>query len=401
MNTIPRRVLVWTLAVAAGSAVAADPRVVKIGVMNDMSGIYADGGGKGSAAAAQLAVEDFLAANPKANIKVEILLGDHQNKPDVGAAVARKWFEAQGVDAVVDLPNSGVALAVSALAAELNKTVLVSGAGSTRITGDLCNANTVHWVYDTYATAQGSVKAAAGKGRDKWFFITADYSFGHNLEENATAAVKALGYQVVGSARAPLGNSDFSSLLLQAQSAGANVVGFANAGGDFTNAAKQAVEFGLPKQGIALGALWAGITELHTVGLKNGQGLAFMVPFYWDANDKTRAVNARFAKQFPGRVMSEQQSGVYGSTLGFLRGVLKADSTKGKDVVAAMKTLDFDDIYGKGSIRADGRKIHAMSLYTAKSPAESKSEWDLFKLVKTIPGDQAFAPPSPKCPLVK
>lgn len=399
--TIPKRAVFWALAAAAGSALGAVPPVVKIGVMNDMSGVYADGGGKGSAAAAQLAVEDFLAANPNAGFKVQILLGDHQNNPDVGAAVARKWFEAEGVDAVVDLPNSGVALAVSALAAELNKTVLVSGAGSTRLTGDLCNANTVHWVYDTYATAQGSVKAAAGPGRDKWFFITADYSFGHNLEENAAAAVKALGFKVVGSARAPLGNSDFSSLLLQAQSAGANVVGFANAGGDFTNAAKQAVEFGLPRQGISLGALWAGITELHTVGLKNGQGLAFMVPFYWDANEKTRAVNARFAKQFPGRVMSEQQSGVYGSTLGFLRGVFKAGSTKGKDVVSAMKTLEFDDIYGKGSIRVDGRKVHAMSLYTAKLPSESKGEWDLFKLVKAIPGDQAFAPPTPKCALVK
>lgn len=393
-----------TVAVALIGAVslaqAADVKQVKIGVMNDSSGVFADGGGERSTTVAKLAVEDFMAANPSAGFKVEVVLGNHQNKPDVGSAIARKWFTQDGVDAVIDLPNSGVALAVSALAAELNKAVLVSGAGSTRITGDLCNKNTVHWTYDTYATAQGSVKATAKPGRDKWFFITADYSFGHNLEENATAALKALGYKVVGAARAPLGTSDFSSLILQAQSSGANVVGFANAGGDFNNSAKQAVEFGLPKQGIALGALWAGIYELHSIGLKNGQGLAFMVPFYWDANDRTRKLNARFSKLHPNFVLSEQHSGVYGATLGYLQGVLKAQSTEGDKVVATMKTMEFDDIYGKGRIRVDGRKIHAMNLYTAKTEAESHGEWDLFKLVKTIPAEEAFAPLSKACKLV-
>jgi branched-chain amino acid transport system substrate-binding protein len=349
----------------------------------------------------RLAIEDFMAANPQSGMKVEVVLGDHQNKPDVGAAVARKWYESEGVDAIVDLPNSGVALAVSALALQLNKTVLVSGAGSTRLTGDLCNKNTVHWTWDTYATAQGTVKASARAGRDKWFFITADYAFGHNLEENASAAVKSLGYQVVGTSRAPLGTTDFSSMLLQAKSAGANVVGFANAGGDFVNSAKQAVEFGLPKQGIGLGSLWGGAIDLHTIGLKNGEGLAFMVPFYWDANDRTRSLNTRFNKNFPNRIISEQQSGVYGSSLAFLQGVLKAKSTKGDAVVAAMKTIEFDDIFGKGRVREDGRKMHPMSLYVAKSPQESKGEWDLLKLVKTIPATEAFAPPSKTCSLVK
>jgi branched-chain amino acid transport system substrate-binding protein len=384
-----------------GAVQGVNAQAIKIGVLTDSSGIYADGGGKGSVAMVKLAIEDFMAANPQSGFKVEVLLGDHQNKPDVGAALARRWFESEGVDAVVDLPNSGVALAVSALALQLNKTVLVAGAGTTRLTGDLCNKNTVHWTWDTYATAQGTVKASARPGRDKWFFITADYAFGHNLEENASAAVKALGYKVVGTSRAPLGTTDFSSMLLQAQSLGANVVGFANAGGDFVNSAKQAVEFGLPKQGIALGSLWGGAVDLHTIGLKNGEGLAFMVPFYWDANDRTRKLNARFTKSFPNRVMSEQQSGVYGASLGFLQGALKAKSTKGDAVVAAMKTIEFDDIYGKGRVREDGRKIHPMSLYIAKSPQESKSEWDLMKLVKTIPADEAFAPMSKTCSLVK
>lgn len=401
MNLLQKTAMTVALSAAFGTAFAGNVKTVKIGVMNDSSGVFADGGGERSTTVAKMAVEDFMAAHPNAGFKVEVVLGNHQNKADVGSAIARKWFTQENVDAIIDLPNSGVALAVSALAGELNKAVLVSGAGTTRLTGDLCNKNTVHWTYDTYATAQGSVKATAKPGRDKWFFITADYSFGHNLEENATAAVKAMGYKVVGSARAPLGTSDFSSLILQAQSSGANVVGFANAGGDFNNAAKQAVEFGLPKQGIALGALWAGLYELHTIGLKNGQGLAFMVPFYWDANERTRSLNARFMKAHPGRVLSEQHSGVYGATLGYLRGVLKADSTEGAKAIAALKTLELDDIYGKGRVREDGRKIHAMSLYTAKTEAESKGEWDLFKLVKTIPAEEAFAPMSKTCALVK
>lgn len=389
-------------ALAIGATQAqAQVESVTIGVMNDVSGIYADAGGKGSQTAAELAVEDFKAANPDATFEINVLLGDHQNEPDIGSALARRWYESEGVDLVIDLPNSGVALAVSALAEELNKTAIISGAGTTRLTTDLCNANTVHWSYDTYATGSGSVKGTAGEGKDKWFFITADYSFGHDLEKNATAALEEMGYEVVGAARAPLGTSDFSSFILQAQSSGANVLALANAGGDLANAAKQAVEFGLPQQGISLAALWGGIPELHTVGLESGQGLAFMVPFYWNADDESRALNERFEAANPGRAMSEEQSGVYGGTLAFLEGVKAANSTDGDKVVAAMKEAEYDDIYGPGRILANGRKVHDMQLYRAKTPDQSESEWDLLEFVATVPAAEAFEEPSSACKLIQ
>lgn len=293
---------------------------IKIGVLNDMSSLFSDASGMGSVMAARLAIEDFTKENPNAGFKVEVVFADHQNKPDVGAAVSRKWYEAEKVDMVIDIPNSGVALAVSELARQFDKVVIISGAGATNLTGDKCNANTIHWTWDTYSTAQGAVKASAGPGADKWFLLTANYAFGINLEENAAAALRGLGYTVTGTARHPFNSSDFSSFVLQAQDSKANVLGFANAGGDFSSAAKQAVEYGLPQRGIRLAALWGGIMELKSLGLNIGQGLQFAIPFYWDANDKTRALNSRYMAMNNGKSMSEEQAGVYGGVLGFLRG---------------------------------------------------------------------------------
>ena len=388
-------------AIACGSANAAGVDKVKIGILNDMSSIFSTGGGMGSVTAARLAVEDFLKQNPDAGFEIEIVSADHQNKADVGSSVARKWFESENVDAVIDLPNSGVALAVSEVAKQFNKVVIVAGAGTTRLTGDLCNANTIHWTWDTYATAQGTVRATAGPGADKWFIIAADYAFGINLEENAVSQLKALGHTVTGSVHHPFNNADFSSFLLQAQESGANVVAFANAGGDFTTGAKQAAEFGLIKRGIKVAALWGSTIELSGLGLEVGQGLNFMVPFYWDADERTRDLAGRFNAMHPNEVISPVQAGVYSGTLGFLRGVAKAQTRDGAKIVDAIKTLEFDDIFGPGQVRSDGRKVHAMHLYRAKSPAESKSRWDMMELVKTIPATEAFAPPSKDCSLVQ
>lgn len=400
-----KRKIVTALAVLAAltcaRADAAGVEKVKIGILNDMSSILSTGGGKGSVVAAQLAVEDFLKSHPDAGFEVEIISADHQNKADVGSAVARKWFESENVDAVIDLPNSSVALAVSEVAKQFDKVAVVAGAGTTRLTRDLCNANTVHWAWDTYATASGAVSAAAGPGADKWFIIAADYAFGVDLKDNAVHQLEALGHTVTGTVNHPFNNADYSSFLLQALDSGANVVAFANAGGDFTTAAKQAAEFGLIKQGVKVAALWGSTIELTGLGLEVGQGLNFVVPFYWDANDRTRALHERFAAHIDNDLISPETAGVYSGTLGFLRGIHKAKTRDGSDIVAAIKTLEFDDVFGKGHVRGDGRKIHEMHLYRAKTPAESKGRWDLMEFVKTIPADKAFAPPSKECSLVK
>ena len=373
------------------------PDKIRIGVLNDMSSIYSDSGGAGSVVAAKLAVEDFLKENP--GYAVEVLSADHQNKTDVGSAIARKWYETEGVGMVVDIPNSSVALAVADLAKRFDKVVVVSGAGTTRLTGDLCTPNTVHWQTDTYASSR-TAKAVSGPGRDKWFFLTADYAFGVNLEENAAATVRATGLNVVGAARHPFNSSDFSSFLLQAQSAGANVLGFANAGGDFSSSVKQAVEFGLPKK-MALAALWGGLADVHSIGLDTAQGMYFVTAYYWDLNDRTRAVNRRFIAQSKKTYMTEQHAGVYGGTLHYLRAVAAAKSQAGSKVVAQMKAMPVNDVFGVGSVRADGRKLHDMHLLQVKAPRESKGAWDYFKPVRVIPAGEAFLPPSKDCPLVK
>ena len=376
--------------------------VIKIGVMNDMSGLYADISGPGAIAAAKLAVEDFGAAAK--GMKVEIVGADHQNKPDIGSNVVRSWIDVDKVDVIVDVPTSSVALAVNEIVREKNKVFLVSGAASSDLTGPKCSPNTVHWTYDTWALANGTGKAMVKTGGDTWFFLTADYAFGHALERDTAAVVEKNGGKVVGKVRHPFPGTDFSSFLLQAQSSKAKVIGLANAGGDTINAIKQASEFGITKGGQNLAGLLMFVNDIHSLSLATAQGLALTEAFYWDLNDKTRAFSKRFAPMYKGNMPSMVQAGVYGAVLHYLKAVeaLKSD-TDGKAIVAKMKATPTDDpLFGKGQIRADGRKIHDMYLFEVKKPSESKGPWDYYKLRATIPAAEAFRPLSEgNCPLVK
>ena len=373
---------------------------VKIGVLNDMSSLYQDTTGPGSVVAVNMAVKDYLAANPNTKLKPSVVFADHQNKPDIGANVAREWYDQDGVDMVIDVPNSAVALAVSEVTKQKNKVNLNASAGTTRLTGDLCNANTIHWNFDNYALANGTGRAVVATGGDTWFFITADYAFGHDLEAQTSSVVKAQGGKVLGGVRVPLNTSDFSSFLLQAQSSGAKVIGLANAGGDTITAIKQAAEFGVtPKQKLA--GLLVFITDIHSLGLQVSKGLQLTESFYWDMNDNTRAWTKRFLQQHPNYPTSNQAS-AYSATLHFLKAVEKAQTHDGKKIVETMKAMPTDDpLYGKGSIREDGRKLHPMYLFEVKSPEESKAPWDYYKLVKTVPTEEAWRPLSEGgCPLV-
>jgi branched-chain amino acid transport system substrate-binding protein len=390
--------MIFAAAAAAALAGIAAPAsaqefdgTVKIGVLNDRSSLYADTTGPGSEVATRMAIEDYLKANPKSILKVSVVAADHQNKPDIGAAIARQWYEKDGVDMIVDVPNSAVALAVSDIAKQLNKVNVNASAGSTRLTGDACSPNTLHWNFDNYALANGTGRAVIATGGDTWFFITADYAFGHDLEEQTAAVVKAQGGKVVGAVRVPLNTPDFSSFLLQAQGSGAKVVGLANAGGDTINSIKQAAEFGIsPKQRIA--GLLIFLTDIHSLGLKVTQGLNFTESFYWDLNDQTRAWTERFIKLHKNYPTSNQAA-AYSGTLHYLKALEVAKTRDGKKVVAQMKAMPTDDpVLGKGSVREDGRKLHPMYLFQAKAPEESKSEWDLYKLVKTIPADEVWRP---------
>ena len=376
--------------------------VIKIGVMNDMSGLYADISGPGAIAAAKLAVEDFGAAAK--GMKVEIVGADHQNKPDIGSNVVRSWIDVDKVDVIVDVPTSSVALAVNEIVREKNKVFLVSGAASSDLTGPKCSPNTVHWTYDTWALANGTGKAMVKTGGDTWFFLTADYAFGHALERDTAAVVEKNGGKVVGKVRHPFPGTDFSSFLLQAQSSKAKVIGLANAGGDTINAIKQASEFGITKGGQNLAGLLMFVNDIHSLSLATAQGLALTEAFYWDLNDKTRAFSKRFAPMYKGNMPSMVQAGVYGAVLHYLKAVeaLKSD-TDGKAIVAKMKATPTDDpLFGKGQVRADGRKIHDMYLFEVKKPSESKGPWDYYKLRATIPAAEAFRPLSEgNCPLVK
>ncbi len=375
-------------------------RPVKIGVMNDRSGLYTDIGGEGSVVAAKLAIEDFKAAEK--GLKVEVVSADHQNKPDVAINTARDWFDQQGVDIIVDVPNSGVALAISELTREKNKVFIDSNAGASDLTGAKCSPNTIHWTFDTWALAHGTGGAIVKRGGTSWFFITADYAFGQALERDTAQVVKDSGGTVVGSVKAPLNTQDFSSFLLQAQSSGAKIVGLANAGGDTINSIKQAAEFGIVQGGQNLAGLLIFISDIHSLGLKTAQGLIFTSPFYWDLNDQTRAWSDRFMKA-TGRRPTMGQAGVYSGVLHYLKAVEALKSAKdGKAVVAKMKETPTDDpLFGKGEIRADGRKIHDMYLFEVKKPEESKGPWDYYKLLVTIPADKAFRPLNEGgCPLV-
>jgi len=373
---------------------------VKIGVLNDRSGLYADLGGEGSVVAAKMAVEDFKAAEK--GIAVEILSADHQNKPDIAVNKAREWYDQNGVDVIVDVPNSGVALAVSALTKEKNKIFIDSGAATSDLTGPKCNANTIHWTYDTWQLANGTGSAVVKQGGTTWFFLTADYNFGQALERDTSAVVVANGGKVVGTVKHPLNTQDFSSFLLQAQASGAKVIGLANAGGDTINSIKQAAEFGITQQGQSLAGLLVFISDVHSLGLKTAQGLQLTSTFYWDRNDQTRAWSDRFMKS-TNRRPSMVQAGVYSGVLHYLKAV---DALKdGKDalkVVSKMKELPTEDaLFGKGQVRADGRVIHDSYLFQVKKPEESKGPWDYYKLLATTPADKAFRPMSEGgCPLV-
>jgi len=397
-----RNMIVMAALLASSSAFAQyTDGVVKIGVLSDMSSLYSDIGGAGSVAAAKLAVEDFGAAAK--GIKVEIVSGDHQNKPDVGSNIASTWFDVDKVDVIVDVPNSGVALAVSEIARQKNKLFLVSGAAASDLTGPKCNANTIHWTYDTWALANGTGKAVVKTGGDTWFFLTADYAFGYALERDTAAVVEANGGKVLGKVRVPLNTNDFSSFLLQAQASKAKVIGLANAGGDTINSIKQASEFGVVKGGQSLAGLLVFVTDVAALGLPTAQGLIMTEAWYWDMNDANRAWTKRWQVERPGKYPSMVQAGVYSALLHYLKAVeaLKSDAD-GKAVAAKMKEMPTDDrLFGKGTIRPDGRKVHDLYLFEVKKPAESKYPGDFYKTRATIPAAEAFRPlKEGGCPLV-
>jgi branched-chain amino acid transport system substrate-binding protein len=388
-------------AAALAPTVQAQTVNVKIGVLTDMSSLYADDNGAGSVAAVKMAVEDF---NPAAHgMKVEVISADHQNKPDIGSNIARQWFDVDGVDVIIDVPNSGVALAVSDVTREKNKVFLVSGAAISDLTGSKCSPNTIHWTYDTWMLAHSTAGALAKSGGDNWFFLTADYAFGHALERDATAVVLANGGKVLGSVSHPLNNQDFSSFLLQAQASKAKIIGLANAGGDTINAIKQGAEFGITSGGQHFAALLFYIGDVQALGLKVAQGLVLTETFYWDMNDTTRAWSKRWQALQPGKFPNMNQAGDYAATLHYLKAIAALKSTSdGKAEVAKMKELPTDDpVFGKGVVRADGRKIHPAYLFEVKTPAESKYPGDVYKLRATIPADEAFRPmKDDNCPLV-
>ncbi|GIQ76542.1 ABC transporter substrate-binding protein [Bradyrhizobium sp. ma5] len=405
-TTLARRHAVLLACAALGLATPAfaQDKNVKIGVLNDMSGLYADIGGPNSVAAANMAVEDSgLRAK---GWKIEVVSGDHQNKPDVGVNIARNWIDNDKVDIITDTPNSGVALAVSNLAKEKNSIVLNSGAATADLTGKACNANTISYTFDTYMLANGTGKALTKAGGDTWFFLTADYAFGHALERDTSAVVTANGGKVLGGVKHPLNTADFSSFLLQAQASKAKIIGLANAGGDTTNAIKQASEFGITAGGQKLAALLLFVNDVHALGLKIAQGLTFTESFYWDMNDQTRAWSKRFQKVSPKNAMpSMTVAGVYAGVLHYLKALdaMGGNPHDGAKVVAKMKEIPTDDpLFGKGPLRIDGRRIIPAYLFEVKKPEESKYPWDYYKLIATISPEDAAKPlEASDCPLVK
>jgi branched-chain amino acid transport system substrate-binding protein len=407
MKTIPP----WryaALVALAGSGIAtaalADDKIVKIGVLNDMSSLYADIGGPNSVAAIKMAVKDSGLLDK--GWKIDVLSGDHQNKPDVGVNIARQWIDAEKVDTIMDTPNSGVALAVSNLVKDKNAILINSGGATADLTGKACTPNTVSFTYDTYMLANGTGKALTKAGGDTWFFLTADYAFGAALERDTSAVVTANGGKVLGGVKHPLNTSDFSSFLLQAQASKAKVVGLANAGGDTTNSIKQASEFGIVAGGQKLAALLLFITDVHSLGLKTAQGLTFTESFYWDLNEQTRAWSNRFIKESPkGTMPSMTVAGNYAGALHYLKALeaLGGNPHDGAKVVAKMKEIPTDDpLFGKGPLRIDGRRIIPAYLFEVKKPEESKYPWDYYKLIATISPEDAARPlEASECPLVK
>jgi branched-chain amino acid transport system substrate-binding protein len=404
-NKIIASLLLGTaLSIASASFAAAQDKTVKIGALSDQSGLYADLAGPGSTLAAQMAAEDSgLTAK---GWKIDIISGDHQNKPDIGTAIARQWFDVDKVDVIVDVPNSGVALAVNNIIKEKNGVYINSGAATSDLTNAQCSPNTVHWTYDTYMLAHATGQALVKAGGDTWFFLTADYAFGAALERDTSAVVLANGGKVVGGVKHPLNTSDFSSFLLQAQSSKAKIIGLANAGGDTTNAIKQAAEFGIVKGGQKLAALLLFLTDVKAIGLETAQGLNFTETFYWDMNDQTRAFSKKFSARIKnGAPPTMVQAGVYSGLIHYFKALeaLGGNPHDGIKVVEKMKSIPTDDpLFGKGEIQPNGRTIHSAYLFEVKKPSESKGPWDFYKLIGTVPGDQAFTPLSEsKCAMLK
>ena len=390
---------VAVVALSAGSAVAQSGGPVKIGVLNDMSSLYADIGGKGSVEAAKMAAED---AGPVLGKPVEVIFGDHQNKPDIGSNIARQWYDTEGVDVITDVPTSSVALAVNEVSREKKKLALWSGPATSDLTGPKCNPYAASWVYDTYALAHVTGSAVVKSGGETWFFLTADYAFGHALDRDTASVVEAAGGKVLGRVNVPLNNPDFSSYLLQAQSSKAKIIGLANAGGDTINSIKQGAEFGIVEGGQKFAGLLMFITDIHSLSLKTAQGLQLSGPFYWDMNDETRAFAKRFADRV-GHPPTFTQAGVYSAMHHYLEAI-KAAGTKDPDkVMEKMRETPINDFMTKnGKLRIDGRVVRDFYLFEVKKPSESKGEWDLYKLVQTVAGDQAFRPlDKGECPLVK
>jgi branched-chain amino acid transport system substrate-binding protein len=387
-------------AVATSASAEISGDVVKLGVLNDMSSLYADISGAGSVEAARMAIADF--GGTVGGKKIELISADHQNKPDVGSAIATQWFDNDGVDAIVDVPTSSVALAVQQIARTKGKVFLISGAAASDLTGKACSPTSVHWTYDTVALANGTGSAVVKAGGDTWFFITADYAFGHALERDTARVVEANGGKVLGKVRAPLNTADFSSFLLQAQGSKAKIIGLANAGGDTINSIKQAGEFGIVEGGQKLAGLLVFITDIHSLSLQAAHGLQLTEAFYWDQNDATRAWSKRFFDKM-GREPSMVQAGVYGAVTHYLNAIKATNSDDGLSVVKQMKATPVNDFMTKnGKIREDGTLVRDMYLFEVKAPAESKGPWDYYKQISVIPGEDAFKLPGPnECPLVK
>src|SRR5712691_7774034 len=389
------------LAVVLAAGTAQAQTSVKIGVLSDMSSLYSDITGPGSVAAGKMAIADFTKSNP--NVKVELISGDHQNKADIGSQLASQWYDVDKVDLIIDTPNSGIALAVSQITATKNKLFIVSGAAASDLTGPKCNANTIHWTYDTWMLANGTGTALVKTGGDTWFFLTSDYAFGHALERDTMAAVEKAGGKVLGQVRHPLNTSDFSSFLLQAQNSKAKIIGLANAGGDTINSIKQGAEFGIVKGGQKFAGLLVFASDVNALGLATAQGLTLTETWYWDANDTNRAWTKRWQVERPGKFPTMVQAGVYAGLTHYLKAVAALKGAgDGKAVVAKMKELPTDDpLFGKGTIRADGRKIHDAYLFEVKKPSESKYPGDFYHTRATIPAAEAFRPlKEGGCPLV-
>ncbi len=375
--------------------------VIRIGVLTDMSGPFADVSGSGSVEAARMAIEKL--GGKIAGTPVEVIFADHQNKADIGAQIARKWIDTEGVDVILDAPNSAVALAVNEIARDTGKVLLISGAAASDITGPKCSPTTVHWTYDTWALANTTANAIIGQGGKKWYFMTADYAFGHAIQRDVTALVEAQGGEVVGSVRHPLNTADFSSFLLQAQSSDAQIIGLANAGADTANSIKQAAEFGVTSSGKQLAGLLITIPDIHAIGLEAAQGLLFAGAFYWNRTPETREFSEQLAARNNGIHPDMIQAGVYSGLLHYAKAVEKVDTDDGKTVVDAMKSIPTDDpLFGKGEVRADGRTTHPMYLFQVKSPDQSKEAWDYYNVLMEVDGDKAFRPLADGgCPLVQ